>query len=112
MKEKYFKVRSVYKDAIIFVKSGHFYNCFFGDAVMIHYLTGYKIVNGKVVFPSKVLSQVLSKVNQLHISYILVYEFDRVIKYIHPSNSYTFYLDQCMKMYQLDRRFRKELAVR
>ena len=58
MKEKYFKVKGKYKDSIVFVKSGNFWNVFYGDAVIVHYITGYKISNNKLGFPSKVLNHV------------------------------------------------------
>ena len=74
-----FRVKGKYKDYIIFVKSGIFWNCFYRDVVIIHFITGYKMTNNKVGFPSKVLHKVLHKVLEkilsLNINYILVYEF-------------------------------------
>ena len=93
MKEKYFKVKGRYKDYIVFVKSGNFWNAFYGDAVILHYLTGYQLNNNKFGFPSKVLNKVLEKVRALNINYILVYELDDIIVHEYTSNSYIFYLD-------------------
>ncbi len=50
MKEKYFRVKGRYKDYIVFVKSGSFWNVFYGDAFIVHYITGYVFKNNKVGF--------------------------------------------------------------
>ena len=101
MKNKYFRIKGKYKDYIILVKSGNFWNCFFGDAVIIHFITGYKIVNNKVGFPSKVLNKVLNKIGTLNINYILVYELDDIIIHEYTSNSYPFYLHEYLSLYKI-----------
>lgn len=105
MKEEYFRVKSKYKDSIIFVKSGNFWNCFFSDAVILHYITNYKICNNKVGFPNKVLNKTLSKVTALFINYVLVYELDNIKCYKYMSNLYTFYFDKYMDIYKIEREF-------
>ncbi len=97
MKEKYFRVKGRYKDYIVFVKSGSFWNCFYGDAFIVHHITGYVFKNNKVGFPSRVLNKVLSKIGALNISYVIVYELDDIIVHEYTSNSYTFYLDLYQK---------------
>ena len=57
------------------------------------FITGYKIVNNKVGFPSRVLNKVLNRIGALNISYVIVYELDDIIVHEYTSNSYTFYLD-------------------
>ena len=100
MKQKYFIVKGRYKDYIIFVKSGNFWNSFCGDALIIHFLTNYSFKNYHVGFPSKVLDKVLNKVRALNINFILVYELDDIVKYEYPSNSYTFYLQEYMNLFK------------
>lgn len=78
MKEKYYRVKGMYKDFLVFIKSGNFWNVFYGDAVILHYVTGYKISNNKLVFPLKVLDKLLSQVSKLNISYVLVYALDDI----------------------------------
>ena len=56
------------------------------------FITGYKIVNNKVGFPSRVLNKVLNRIGALNISYVIVYELDDIIVHEYTSNSYTFYL--------------------
>ena len=97
MKEKYIRVKGMYKEYLVFVKSGNFWNVFYADAVILHYVTGYKISNHKLGFPLKVLGKVLSQVSKLNISYVLVYELDDLIVHEYTSNSYTFYLDKLLK---------------
>lgn len=54
-------------------------------------------------FPSKVLNIVLSKINNLNISYVLVYELDNIVKCEYVSNLYTFYLGKFMNVYRLEK---------
>ena len=75
MKQKYFQVKGRYKDYIVLVKSGNFWHAYYGDALIIHFLTGYSFTNYHVGFPSKVLDKVLNRVRNLNINFILVYEF-------------------------------------
>lgn len=96
MKQKYYVVKGRYKDYIVFVKSGNFWNAFYGDALIIHFLTGYSFTNYHVGFPSKVLN----RVRNLNINFILVYELDDIVKYEYPSNSYTFYLQEYMNLFK------------
>ena len=103
MKEKYYRVKGMYKDYIVFVKSGNFWNAFYGDALIVHYVTKYVFKNNKVGFPSKVLNIVLSKINNLNISYVLVYELDNIVKCEYVSNLYTFYLGKFMNVYRLEK---------
>ena len=98
MKQKDFRVKGRYKDYIVLVKSGNFRNAFYGDALIIHFLTGYSFTNYHVGFPSKVLDKVLNKVRALNINFILVYELDDIVKY--SSNSYTFYLQEYMNLFK------------
>lgn len=100
MKQKDFRVKGRYKDYIVLVKSGNFRNAFYGDALIIHFLTGYSFTNYHVGFPSKVLDKVLNKVRALNINFILVYELDDIVKYEYPSNSYTFYLQEYMNLFK------------
>ena len=73
MKQKYFQVKGRYKDYIVFVESGNFWHAYYGDALIIHFLTGYNFKNYRVGFPSKVLDKVINMVTNLNIDFILVY---------------------------------------
>ena len=97
MKEKYFRVKGKYKDCIVLVKSGSFWNSFYGDAFIVHHLTGYLLKNNRVGFPSSVLNKVLKRIGALNISYVIVYELDDIVVHEYTSNLYTFYLDKLLK---------------
>ena len=79
------------------VKSGSFWNCFYGDALIVHFITGYLFKNEKAGFPSRVLNKVLNRMGALNISYVIVYELDDIVVHEYTSNSYTFYLDLYQK---------------
>ena len=110
MKEKYFRVKEMYKDYLVFVKSSNFWNVFYGDALILHYVTGYKISNNKLGFPLKVLGKVLSKVSKLNISYVLVYALDDIRVHEYSSNSYTFYLGKFREVYDVELKFEKSVS--
>ena len=93
MKDKYIRVKGRYKDAIVLVKSGYFWNTFYGDAVILHGIMGYALKSNKLGFPAKVLDKVKINLQALNISFILVYELDDIIVYSSSSNLYTFYLN-------------------
>ena len=92
MKQKYYVVKGRYKDYLVFVKSGNFWNAFY-----------WNFKNYRVGFPSKVLDKVLNRVRNLNINFVLVYELDDIVKYEYPSNSYTFYLNEYMNFYKKNR---------
>ena len=100
MKQKYFRNKGGYNGYIVFENSGNFWNAFYGDALIIHFLTGYNFKNYLVGFPSKVLDKVINMVRNLNINFVLVYELDDIVKYEYPSNSYTFYLNEYMSLYK------------
>ncbi len=91
MKDKYFVVKAQYRDYIVFVKSGSFWNTYYADAVIIHNIIGYVIRNNRLGFPSKVLDKVLKRIRALSISYVLVYELEDIVVNKYVSNSYAFY---------------------
>ena len=110
MKEKYYRVKGMYKDFLVFIKSGNFWNVFYGDAVILHYVTGYKISNNKFVFPLKVLDKLLSQVSKLNISYVLVYALDDIRIHDYSSNSYAFYLDKFRNVYDDELKLKKSVS--
>lgn len=110
MKEKYFRVKGMYKDYLVFVNGGNFWNVFYGDALILHYVTGYVLNNNKVGFPLKVLGKVLSKVSKLNISYVLVYALDDIHVHEYSSNPYTFYLGNFKKVYDDELKFVKSVS--
>jgi len=48
------------KCSILIRRVGGFYNVFDDDAIIVSYLTGYKVVNGRCGFPINGLSKVVN----------------------------------------------------
>lgn len=54
---------------IIFRKSGNFYSVYDNDAIILHYLFGYKIKESRVGFPLSSIEKVVAKLDELHVNY-------------------------------------------
>ena len=76
MLEKYYKYKLDYKDYIIIIKCGSFYEVIDNDAFIINKLMGYKLKKlsntFKVGFPINSLDNVLNLLNENSINYIIV----------------------------------------
>ena len=74
MLEKYYKYRMQYKEYIIFIKLGNFYEVFDKDSLILNKIFGYKVKriqdNIKVGFPVNKLQNILNLLN--NINYIIV----------------------------------------
>ncbi len=68
------------RDYVEIRKSGKFYNTFGDDAIILHYLLGYKIVKDKggVGFPESAYNKVINALEENEVSY-QVYEKDALI---------------------------------
>ena len=64
---------------IRFHKSGVFYEIFDDDAKIIHYLFGYRIIDGRVAFPMNAVNKVLNTLSDNCINYNIILN-DEVIK--------------------------------
>ena len=91
-------------------KSGKFYNSFGDDAIIIHYLLGYKIVKekGGVGFPESAFNKVINILENEEISYI-VYEKDKIVeeKDFKRINNYDCILKKGLKVISGEERFDK-----
>lgn len=98
------------KDLIELRKSGKFYNTFGDDAIILHYLTGYKIVKekGGVGFPETAYNKIINILENEEVSYI-VYEKDNIIeeKNFKKLNSYKNLLKKGIKDLEMEERFNK-----
>ncbi len=98
------------KELIELRKSGKFYNSFGDDAIIIHYLMGYKIVaeKGGVGFPETAFNKVINTLEDEEISY-KVYDKDSVIaeKNFKKLNSYKSVLKKGVSELSLEERFTK-----
>ena len=88
---KYFDLKSKYKNYIVIIKNGIFYNVYGNDAYILNSLFNYKIScysdNSVVGFPLKSLNKVLNILDKIKINY-LVYENEIVLKRKFNKNQY------------------------
>ena len=83
MLEKYYMYKIKYKEYIIMLKYGNFYEILGNDALIINNLFGYKINKlsntFKVGFPVSSINNVVSKLNNYNINYIVI-DKEEIIK--------------------------------
>lgn len=93
MFEKYYEYKSKYKDYIIFIKVGTFYETIENDALILSKLLGYKIKrfskSFKCGFPVSKINDVLNAISKNKINYLVIE--DEVNKVTFADNRYTKY---------------------
>ena len=82
MLEKYYKYKAKYKEYIIMIKYGNFYEILDNDSLIMNSLFNYKLVKlsntFKVGFPVSKIDSVLKKLDDNSINYIVV-DKDKII---------------------------------
>ena len=100
---------SIKKELIELRKSGKFYNSFGDDAIILHYLMGYKIVaeKGGVGFPETAYNKVINTLDEEEVSYI-VYEKENILeeKNFKKLNSYKSLLKKGIQELSVEERFK------
>ena len=108
-RQKENKVVSIKKELIELRKSGKFYNSFGDDAIILHYLLGYKIVaeKGGVGFPETAYNKVINTLDEEEVSYI-VYEKENILeeKNFKKLNSYKSLLKKGIQELSVEERFK------
>ena len=98
------------KELVELRKSGKFYNTFGDDAIILHYLMGYKIVaeKGGVGFPETAYNKVINALEDAEVSY-RVYEKDEILaeKDFKKINDYKNILKKGINELSLEERFIK-----
>ena len=90
---------------VVIRKSGGFYNVFDNDAIIVSYLTGYKIVGGRCGFPLNSLNKVTNILEDNKINYIVRENMkDIESKNYSNNNKYDKILDKGKKKYDIDYR--------
>ena len=96
----YYNLKNEYKNSIILIKIGLFYNAYNEDAIIIHNLTKYKLYNNNGImctsFTDKSIDLVLSKLISMNVSYI-VKTSKELTKFIGRVVSYKELLDKANK---------------
>ena len=93
MLEKYYKYKLDYRNYLILIKIGSFYECFDKDALIINKLFNYKLkrINNsfKLGFPIKAIDKIILKLNKKNINYLIVDE--KIIKKEFKESNYLKY---------------------
>ena len=96
----YYNLKNEYKNSIILIKIGLFYNAYNEDAIIMHNLTKYKLYNNNGImctsFTDKSIDLVLSRLISMNVSYI-VKTSKELTKFIGRVVSYKELLDKANK---------------
>lgn len=91
MLEKYYKYKMDYREYVVLIKFGNFYECFEKDAFILNVLFNYKVKkisnSFKVGFPISSLDNVIDKFHKEKINYVVV-DNENVIKKSFDNNNY------------------------
>lgn len=105
--DKYNNLKKDYKKFLIFIKSGLFYYTFDEDSLIMNYIFGYKIINGKVGFPVKNMEyKIKRKLETFGISYVVL-DGNEVSSFALDENSYVRYLEEAYDKYEKDKCFER-----
>lgn len=109
MLEKYYDCRVKYKDYVILIKIGNFYEVFEKDAIILNTLLGYKIKRFsktfKLGFPLSKIDDVIQILKHNHINYVV---YDKSISFesfdTNKYNNYSVDVDKIIYIYiKIDR---------
>lgn len=90
---------------VVIRKAGGFYYSFDDDAIIINYLTGYKISGDRCGFPLNSLSKVTNLLEDNSINYIVKEKMEEVDKKdFKKNNKYSKILDKGKKKFSIDYR--------
>lgn len=114
LKEKYNLYKSTYKEYLIIIKSGNFYLCLNEDALILHQLFKYKIVEStnfiKVGFPLLNVTKITKGLDDKKINYIVVdekiiekqkYKDNNYSKYLLIYDTYQIYINRINKINEI-----------
>lgn len=92
-------------ECVVIRKTGGFYNVFDDDAIIVSYLTNYKIVGGRCGFPINSLTKVTNLLENSSVSYIVKENMEEVVsKNYKKKNNYNKILDNGKKKINIDYR--------
>lgn len=96
--DTYYNYKLKYKEYVVLLKSGIFYECFNDDIGIIYSLFHYKIKNNGnnyvVGFPNNSLSKICNVLENNNINYIIVNKDNIIDKYKSKNNNYSkYYID-------------------
>lgn len=91
------------KSSVVIRRNGGFYYAFDNDALVISYLTGYKVSGDRCGFPLNSLSKVTNLLEESKVNYIVKENMKEVeSKNYKKNNKYSKVLDKGKKKYNID----------
>ena len=92
-------------ECVVIRKSGGFYNVFDDDAIIVSYLTNYKIVGGRCGFPINSLNKVTNLLDNNSINYVVRDNMEDIEKKnFKKKNKYKIMLEKVKKKFNIDYR--------
>ncbi len=96
------------KSSVVIRRNGGFYYAFDNDALVISYLTGYKVSSGRCGFPLNSLNKVTNLLEESKVNYVVKENMKEVeSKNYKKNNKYSKVLDKGKKKYDIDYRINK-----
>ena len=96
------------KSSVVIRRNGGFYYAFDNDALVISYLTGYKVSSGRCGFPLNSLNKVTNLLEESKVNYVVKENMKEVeSKNYKKNNKYNKVLDKGKKKYDIDYRINK-----
>jgi len=93
------------KECVVIRRSGGFYNVFEDDAIIVSYITGYKIVGGRCGFPLKSLGKIVNLLDDNKVNYVVRESMKDIMKNNYKKNNkYSKILDRGKKKINVDYR--------
>ena len=86
-----------------------FYSVYGNDAYVVYYFTGYKIINGRLSFPSSCLDKILILLKESNINYKVIDNYNIIDDYNYKINNYNKYLDMGLDKYNINNN--KEIII-
>lgn len=91
------------KSSVVIRRNGGFYYAFDNDALVISYLTGYKVSSGRCGFPLNSLNKVTNLLEESKVNYIVKENMKEIeSKNYKKNNKYNKVLDKGKKKYNID----------
>lgn len=96
------RLKSEYKNTVVFMKYGNFYRCFYNDAIVVGYIFNYKLHDDKVGFPISVIDNIEYTLCKYNIDYLIYNNSNNIIYNYFNNNNYNIYLNMGNSKYNID----------
>lgn len=98
----YSYMKIFYKDKLVFIKSGTFYNTYEIDSLIVSKIFDYKIVDNRCSFPISATERIVCNLNKLGINVVLVNDEKNIDEISVESNRYNEFFIEAKKSYEFN----------